>query len=62
MKLFWKDLSSHLARVVASASQQGGNTFLLERGVVSILHLALRLLGRGEFPVIQVTFYFLGCY
>ena len=52
--LFWKDLSSHLSRLMASAAQ---SKFLLERGVVSVLLLALRLLGRGEFPVIQVCWY-----
>ena len=31
------------------------NQFLLERGVVSVLRLAGRLLGRGDFPVIEVS-------
>lgn len=55
MGVFWKDLSLHLSRIIASA---GNNHFLLERGVVSVMHLALRLLGRGEFPIIQVSFYY----
>lgn len=50
--LFFQDLSAHLTRVISSAAQYH---FLLERGVVSVLHLALRLLGRREFPVIQVS-------
>lgn len=51
VNLFFLDLSSHLSRVITSAAQ---NQFLLERAVVSVLHLALRLLGRGDFPIIQV--------
>ena len=51
VSLFWKELSTHLSRVISSATL---HHFLLERGVVSVLHLALRLLGRGEFPIIQV--------
>ena len=40
------------SRVITSAAH---NQFLLERGVVSVLRLAGRLLGRGDFPVIEVS-------
>ena len=52
VQLFFQDLSSHLSRVITSAAH---NQFLLERGVVSVLCLAGRLLGRGDFPVIEVS-------
>ncbi len=55
MNLFWKDVFSHLSRIVASAANTP-RPYLLERGVVSLLHLVLRLFGRdGDSPVNQVS-------
>ncbi|XP_064404547.1 Golgi-specific brefeldin A-resistance guanine nucleotide exchange factor 1-like isoform X2 [Halichondria panicea] len=43
--LFWEDLSTHLSRIILTAGSHG---YMLERGVVSLLRLAVRLLSRED--------------
>ncbi len=45
MLLFWDDLSTHLSRIILTAGSHG---YMLERGVVSLLRLAVRLLSRED--------------